>query len=74
MSYSQSYRDNYEGRGAYAKENDAMLDSECSRTTVWQNESAQYKCSVNWMTCLGGAIVAAAATTVIWLLALGSRG
>ena len=71
MLSAQSYRDDYEGRGAYAKENDAMLDSECSRITAWQNQSTQYRCSVNWKTCLGGAVVAAVAATVIWILTFG---
>jgi hypothetical protein len=63
MVNSQSYRDGYEGRGAYAREYDAMLDSECLRTIAWQNESTQYKCSVFWLTCLG--VVAAVAATMI---------
>jgi hypothetical protein len=71
MLSAQSYRDVYEGRGAYAKEYDAMLDSECARTTAWRDEPTQYKCSVIWVSCLGVAVVGVVAATVIGVLAWG---
>jgi hypothetical protein len=39
----QMYRDNYEGRGKYAKENHAMLDREQTRLDAWHDESTLYK-------------------------------
>ena len=71
MSRSQSYRDNYEGRGRYAKENDAMLDSECSRTTAWQDQSTQYQCSISWAKYVSIAILVAIAAAIIGLLMYG---
>ncbi len=37
------YRDTYEGRGKYAKENHAMLDREQARLDAWQDQSTLYK-------------------------------
>ncbi len=39
----QMYRDVYEGRGKYAKENHAMLDREQARLDAWQDQSTLYK-------------------------------
>ncbi len=39
----QMYRDNYEGRGKYAKENHAMLDREQARLDGWHGESTLYR-------------------------------
>jgi hypothetical protein len=39
----QMYRDNYEGRGKYAKENHAMLDRDQTRLDAWHDESTLYK-------------------------------
>ncbi len=41
MSGPESYRDPYDGRGEYAKQNDAMLAAECARVLDWQNQTAR---------------------------------
>lgn len=46
MAQPPSYRDHYEGRGKYAKQNEAMLVQEQSRLDAWQDESTQYKARV----------------------------
>jgi hypothetical protein len=71
MARSQSYRDNYQGRGKYAKENEAMLDSECSRTTAWRDQPTQYQCSISWAKYLSMAILITMAAITIGLLMYG---
>jgi len=72
MARSQSYRDNYDGRGKYAMENDAMLNSECSRITAWQDQPTQYQCSISWTKCLSIVILATMAAAIFGLLVYGS--
>jgi hypothetical protein len=38
----RSYRDKYDGRGKYAKENHEMIDREQVRLNAWQDESTSY--------------------------------
>jgi hypothetical protein len=38
----RSYRDKYDGRGKYAKENHEMIDQEQVRLNAWENESTSY--------------------------------
>jgi hypothetical protein len=38
----RAYRDKYDGRGKYAKENHAMIEQEQVRLNAWENESTSY--------------------------------
>lgn len=68
MARSQSYRDVYEGRGKYATEYDAMLDSERSRTAAWLNESTTYQRSLVWPGVLAVIFLAVVVVAVIAFL------
>jgi hypothetical protein len=72
MSGSAAYRDNYEGRGDYARQNDAMLDSECARTLDWQKQPAHPPRSVLLRICLGALLLAAALAAGGYVLMIGA--
>jgi hypothetical protein len=57
----QAYRDNYEGRGKYATENQAMLDQERLRLDSWQGESTIYKPAIASRLFVGVALFLAVA-------------
>jgi hypothetical protein len=71
MSRSKSYRDNYAGQGEYAKENDAMLDSECARTLDWQKQSAHSAGSVLPLIGLAVLLLASALGAGIYFFFIG---
>ncbi|MEX2139562.1 MAG: hypothetical protein WD894_09895 [Pirellulales bacterium] len=67
------YRDNYEGGGKYAKQNDAMLDQEQLRLTAWQKESTVYKPTLIPIVSLIAVLaLAIAGMAAIYYLAAGS--
>lgn len=70
MTGSQSYGDNYLGGGKYAEENDAMLNSECSRTLAWQTESTKYKRSMVLQVGLAVVLMAVAGGAALYAIAL----
>jgi hypothetical protein len=72
MARSQSYRDNYEGRGKYAKENDAMLDSERLRAIAWQKEPTEFKRSLVWPSSLAILFLVAVAAAIVGFFTFGN--
>lgn len=67
MSRSPGYRDDYEGRGKYAKENEAMLRSEQLRLTDWEAQSTRYRGTL-WP-LLAGVAVSGLAAVILALIA-----
>jgi hypothetical protein len=68
----QMYRDVYEGRGKYAKENHAMLDREQVRLDAWQNESTLYKpTTARLLFVVAAVLLAAAIAAAIYYFAFG---
>jgi len=63
MAQPTSYRDQYEGRGKYAKQNEAMLAQEQSRLDAWQDDSNVYKSSFVPMFFVVTALALAASVT-----------
>ncbi len=72
MSRAQSYRDSYAGRGEYAKQNDAMLDSECARTLDWQKRAVHSASSLLPLICLGVLLLASALAAGIYAFVIGA--
>jgi hypothetical protein len=71
MALPPSYRDHYEGRGKYAKQNDAMLIQEQLRLDAWQDESTQYKARVvPTLMVLAALLVVASIFAAVYFLAL----
>jgi hypothetical protein len=68
----QMYRDVYEGRGKYAKENHAMLGREQVRLDAWQNESTLYKpTTARLFYIVATVLLAAAIAAAIYYLTFG---
>jgi hypothetical protein len=69
---TQMYRDNYEGRGKYAKENHAMLDREQARLDAWHDESTLYNATnMRLFFVAAGLLLAAAIAAAIYYFAFG---
>jgi hypothetical protein len=71
MSRSESYRDEYPGRGKYARQNDAMLASECARTLDWQTQALGSPRGLLPWICLGGLLLASAVAVVLYVFVIG---
>jgi hypothetical protein len=68
----QMYRDNYEGRGKYAKENHAMLDREQARLDAWHDESTLYKSTnMRLFFVVAAVLLAATILAAVYYLAFG---
>jgi hypothetical protein len=68
------YRDQYDGRGKYALENDAMLDHEQSRLGEWQSQSTRYRATFAPVYFVAvGIVLAAAVSAIIYYLVAGGR-
>ena len=72
MTRSESYRDKYEGRGDYARQNDAMLDSECARTLDWQKQPAHPARPMLLQICLGALLLATALAAGVYVFVIGA--